>query len=69
MFDQNTLNNHTVILCFTIVVFFIFYFYYYFKITYSCDGRAELSASLLKSSVSHDSSEIINICWFAAQEA
>ncbi len=29
---------------------------------------AEFSASLLQSSVSHDPSEIILICWFAAQE-
>ncbi len=27
-----------------------------------------ISASLLQSSVSHDLSEIILICWFAAQE-
>ncbi len=30
--------------------------------------KAEYSASLLQSSVSHDPSEIIIICWFAAQE-
>jgi len=30
--------------------------------------KAEFSASLLQSSVSHDPSEIILICWFAAQE-
>ncbi len=30
--------------------------------------KAVFSASLLQSSVSHDSSEIILICWFAAQE-
>ncbi len=30
--------------------------------------KAEFSASLLQSSVSHDSSEIILIYWFAAQE-
>ncbi len=30
--------------------------------------QAEFSASLLQSSVSHDPSEIILICWFAAQE-
>ncbi len=33
-----------------------------------CDGKAEFAASLLQSSVSHDPSEIILICWFAAQE-
>ncbi len=35
---------------------------------YFCDDKAKFSASLLQSSVSHDSSEIILICWFAAQE-
>ncbi len=35
---------------------------------YSCDGKAEFSASLLQSLVSHAPSEIIIICWFAAQE-
>ncbi len=30
--------------------------------------KAEFSASLLQSSVSHDPSEIILICWLAAQE-
>ncbi len=30
--------------------------------------KAEFSASLLQSSVSHDPSEIILICWFTAQE-
>ncbi len=34
---------------------------------YSCDGKAEFSASLLQFSVSHDLSEIILICWFGAQ--
>ncbi len=32
------------------------------------DGKAEFSASLLQSSVSHDPSEIILISWFYAQE-
>ncbi len=30
--------------------------------------KAEFSASLLQSSESHDPSEIILICWFAAQD-
>ncbi len=30
--------------------------------------KTEFSASLLQSSVSHDPSEIILICWFAAKE-
>ncbi len=33
---------------------------------YSSDGKAEFSASLLQSLVSHDASEIILIWWFAA---
>jgi len=32
------------------------------------DGKVEFSASLLQSSVSHDSLGIIPICWFVAQE-
>jgi len=35
---------------------------------YSCDGKAEFSASLLQSSVSHDPADIILICWFAARK-
>ncbi len=34
----------------------------------SCDGKADFSALLLQSSVSHDPSEINLICWFDAQE-
>ncbi len=30
--------------------------------------KAEFSASLLQSLISHDPSEIILICWFAAQD-
>jgi len=52
---------------------FLFFFFYlrlkmFFCLIYSCDGKAEFSASLLQSSVSHDSSEISVICWFVAQE-
>ncbi len=36
----------------------------YFKINYSCD-QVDFSASLLQS---HTPSEIILICWFAAQQ-
>jgi len=38
------------------------------NVIYSCDGKAEFSASLLQSWVSHDPSGIFLICWFAAQE-
>ncbi len=34
------------------------------KLCYSCDGKAEFSASLLQSSVSHDLAEIILIWWY-----
>ncbi len=39
-----------------------------FRLIYSCVIKAEFLSSLLQSSVSHDPSEIIIICWFAAQE-
>jgi len=38
------------------------------NVIYSYDGKIESSALLLQSSVSHDLSEIILICEFAAQE-
>jgi len=41
---------------------------YNLKILYSYIGKAEFSASLLQSSVSHDPSEILIICWFDAQD-
>ncbi len=42
---------------FSVCIYFEMYF-----------DKAELSASLLQSSESHDPSEIILICWFTAQE-
>ncbi len=36
---------------------------------YSCYDKAEFPASFIQSSVSRDSSEIILIYWFAAQES
>ncbi len=44
----------------------IYYLNIFNLFIYSCDSKAELS--LLQSSVSHDPSEIILICWFGAQE-
>ncbi len=38
------------------------------SVIYSCDGKAEFSASLLRSFVSHDPSEVILIYTFSAQE-
>jgi len=46
----------------------VFYFNIFQNIIYSCDCKAEFSASLLQSSVSHDPSELILICRFSAQE-
>ncbi len=46
----------------------LFSIFIYFKTIYSCDGKAEFSALLFQSSVSHDPSEIILIYWFGAQE-
>ncbi len=42
-------------------------FEYILKCIFFSVIKAEFSASLLQSSVSHDPSEIILICWFAAQ--
>ncbi len=39
---------------------------YYYNLFPWC--KTEFSASLLQSSVSHDPSEIILICWFGAEE-
>ncbi len=41
---------------------------YLFNCNWLLWSKAEFSASLLQSSVWHDPSEIIIICWFAAQE-
>ncbi len=41
---------------------------YILKPNLFCDVKAEFSASLLQSSVSHDASEIILICRFAVGE-
>ncbi len=42
--------------------------FYFNVLIYSCDGKAEFSASLLQSSVSHDPLRSILIGWFDAQE-
>ncbi len=36
----------------------------FYNAIYPCHGKAEFSASLLQSSVSHDPSEIIWICYY-----
>ncbi len=46
----------------------VFFFNLFVKYNLFLWCKAEFSASLLQSSVSHDPSEIILICWFAAQE-
>ncbi len=52
----------------TAVFFANIYIYIYSEIQLIALIKAVFSASLLQSSVSHDPSEIILICWFAAQE-
>ncbi len=47
--------------------FFKGFVYYILKVIYFCNGKSGLSASLLQSSVSHDPSEIILICWLGAK--
>ncbi len=42
----------------------------YFKIQFICEvAKQNFQQPLLQSSVSHDPSEIILICWFDSQEA
>ncbi len=45
-----------------------FFFIYISNVIYFCNASAEFSAPLLQSSVSHDPSEIILICWIDAKE-
>ncbi len=44
------------------------YFNTFKNAIYSCDDKAVFSASLLQSLELHDLSQIIQICWFGAQE-
>ncbi len=46
----------------------LFYWNIFWSIYYSCDNKAEFSASSLLSSGPHDPSEIILKCWFSVQE-
>ncbi len=57
LFDQIYSKNCQILLSLKIAVFYV-----------NIIEKAVFSASLLQSSVSHDPSEIIIICWFAAQE-
>ncbi len=41
---------------------------FFLNLVNSCGDKAEFSAPLLQSYVSHDPSEIIQICWFGVQE-
>ncbi len=45
------------------------FFTFFFNQMYFCDAKAEFFVSLLQSSQSHNSSEIILICWFGAEES
>ncbi len=44
------------------------HFLYKYGLKFKCDDKAEFPALLLNASVSHDLSEVILRCWFAAQE-
>ncbi len=57
----------TVILS-NIIIFLNCFLFAYILCDLFLDGKAEFSALLLQSAVSHDCSEIILICWFGAQE-
>ncbi len=46
----------------------VFYFNVFKNVIYSCHGKDELSDELLQSSVPHDPSQIILICWFGDQD-
>jgi len=56
LFDKNIVKT---VICEILLQFKTTIFYW--NVIYSCDVKAELSASLLKSS------EIILICWFAQE--
>ncbi len=43
-----------ILLQFKLTVFFFYLLTYFYILIYSCDGKAELSASLLQSKVLHD---------------
>ncbi len=43
------------------------YFIVFWNVIYFCDGKAECSAVITP--VSHDPSEIIQMCWFGVQDA
>ncbi len=51
-----------------IVKYYFFYSNIFKNVFFPCDGKAQFSASLIHSSVSHDPSEIILICRCGAQE-
>ncbi len=65
IFNQKYSKNNNIVKYYYKQLFSIFI--YIFKFNYSC--KAKFSASLLLSSVTKDPSEIILICWFAAQES
>ncbi len=56
--------------CYYIYIYIYIYFFYFilFFIILTGPNYLEFSASLLQSTVSHDPSETILICWFATHE-
>ncbi len=67
LFDQKYFKNSKIVKYFYNLKW-LFSISVYNKILFISVIKAEFSASLLQSSVSHDPSEIILICWFDAQE-
>ncbi len=69
-FDQKCNKNSNIVKYYYNVLLQIFLnltvFYFNMFLIYFCDGKAEFSASLLQSSVSHDPLRSILIGWFDA---
>ncbi len=57
------LHLHECLVCACVQFTNVIFFSIFWKWIYCCDGKAEFSASLVQSSVSHDPSEITLICW------
>ncbi len=62
IFFKFYINLYIYLFIFLLFYYLLNYLFIYYLFIYT------FSASLLQSSVSHDPSEIILICWFAAQE-
>ncbi len=72
--SHNFSNYDHVVLCASFdfflwnIIMKLFSILMHFKTISSCDAKLNFQQPLLQSSVSHDPSEIILICWFGSQE-